>query len=698
MASPAGVTADTPGAPPKAPTKEKGRREAGKTAVRPRIVRSVLLAILGAGSGVSVLLGGYYDVTVWGPIALGVLALALALVVTGAGRPRLLPALAVGSLAFLWLFSWLSSTWAESPDQALNYAGRWAFYAAVLLSLLLLMRRREERWIPLTFATAGVVGVALYIVIRMGFGHAAGMFFGGRLRDPLGYVNGQAGYFLLGFWPCVALAEQARSKVLAAVGAAGALVLASLMMLSQTRGVIPGLAFSGLIVFAFVPGRARRVLVLLGIGLALAAIGSPLLDVYNHGALHTDPAKVASAGKAVLLAAVLLAFIWWFVGLVVGGIAGAAAARERSAMVWGERALAAVAVVIAVVGLIALIGNPFTRISKEYDDFVNLKINTPTDTRFLSGGGYRYDYWRIAWKEFKQEPLRGVGAGSYDVDYFVDRRTNEDIRQPHSLPMQLLAELGIPGLLALLAFVGAVFAGLWRTARRGVVSPGRRVAAVAAGGAFSAWLAHTSVDWLHLLPGGDRHRALRGSRPAGSLVAPRARSGAVDGTDRRGRRGRGRRAGRRRHGRPPRRRRALSAPEPLGAQYGPGARAPARQRRAGAERRFPARAVHEERGLRAPRSVHGRARDPPAGHADRAAQLPALGAPGRSRRPPRGVPDRQDRLRQGGPARSQGRRDSRARQEPAQRASAGAVRVRRLGLPIRPATAGPGPRLRRGRP
>ena len=319
MASPAGVTADTPGAPPKAPTKEKGRREAGKTAVRPRIVRSVLLAILGAGSGVSVLLGGYYDVTVWGPIALGVLALALALVVTGAGRPRLLPALAVGSLAFLWLFSWLSSTWAESPDQALNYAGRWAFYAAVLLSLLLLMRRREERWIPLTFATAGVVGVALYIVIRMGFGHAAGMFFGGRLRDPLGYVNGQAGYFLLGFWPCVALAEQARSKVLAAVGAAGALVLASLMMLSQTRGVIPGLAFSGLIVFAFVPGRARRVLVLLGIGLALAAIGSPLLDVYNHGALHTDPAKVASAGKAVLLAAVLLAFIWWFVGLVVGG-------------------------------------------------------------------------------------------------------------------------------------------------------------------------------------------------------------------------------------------------------------------------------------------------------------------------------------------------------------------------------------------
>jgi len=499
VASPSGVTADTTGAAPKA-TKEK--HPSRQVAVRARTVRAVLLAILGAGSGVSVVLGGFYDVTVWGPIAVGVLALALALVVTGAGRPRLMPALALGSLVFLWLFSWLSSIWAESSDQALNYAGRWAFYAGVLLSLLLLMRRREERWIPLAFATAGVAGVGLYIAIRMGFGQAAGMFFGGRLRNPLGYVNGQAGYFLLGFWPCIALAEQARYKVLAGLGAAGALVLGSLMMLSQTRGVIPGLAFSGLVAFAFVPGRARRVLVLAGIGLALAAIGSPVLDVYNQGALRADPAKVEGAGKAILLAAVLLAFIWWFVGFVASGIATAAGEPQRRALVWAERALAAVAVVVAVIGLIAIVGNPFHRISKEYDDFVNLKVGGgPTNSRFLSGGGYRYDYWRIAWKEFKQEPLRGVGAGSYDVDYFVDRRTNEDIRQPHSLPMQLLAELGIPGLLALLAFVGAVFAGLWRTSRRGVTSLGRRVAAVAAGGAFAAWLAHTSVDWLHLLPG-----------------------------------------------------------------------------------------------------------------------------------------------------------------------------------------------------
>ena len=53
------------------------------------------------------------------------------------------------------------------------------------------------------------------MVLRMLDGDVESLFFGGRLRDPLGYVNGQAGYFLLGFWPCVALAEQERSKVLA---------------------------------------------------------------------------------------------------------------------------------------------------------------------------------------------------------------------------------------------------------------------------------------------------------------------------------------------------------------------------------------------------------------------------------------------------------------------------------------------------
>ena len=163
--------------------------------------------------------------------------------------------------------------------------------------------------------------------------------------------------------------------------------------------------------------------------------------------------------------------------------------------------MAAGAVVVALLAVIVAVGNPVDKLEQQYDDFVNLRVDSSDSTRFLSGGGYRYDYWRVAWLEFKDAPLRGQGAGNYDDLYFLERRTSEDIRQPHSLPLQVLAELGLVGMLFLLLFAGAALAGLWRQSRRARERPERRIVAVAAGGAFVAWLAHTSVDWLHNIPG-----------------------------------------------------------------------------------------------------------------------------------------------------------------------------------------------------
>jgi hypothetical protein len=152
------------------------------------------------------------------------------------------------------------------------------------------------------------------------------------------------------------------------------------------------------------------------------------------------------------------------------------------------------------VGLAAL-NDPAHAVSRQWDAFTKLQVAGTQKTRFLSGGGNRYDYWRIAADEFKDQPLRGVGAGSYQFTYFKDRRTTEDIRQPHSLELQQLAELGLVGGALVALFLGAV---LWGFARR--ASAARRSASeagmvVAAGGMFVVWLVHTSVDWIHLLPG-----------------------------------------------------------------------------------------------------------------------------------------------------------------------------------------------------
>jgi hypothetical protein len=460
------------------------------------------MALLGFGSGISAIADGFYDLTVWGPITVGMAALALAAAAVTSAKPRLIPLLALAGLTGLWLWSWLSASWAESADQALVTSGRWALYAAMLAALLLLARTERQRWLPLIFATIGVVVVAGWVVLQMLDGDVEALFFGGRLRDPLGYVNGQAGYFLLGFWPCVALAEQERSKVLAGLGAGCAVVLGALLVLSQTRGVLPATAASVVVVLALVPGRPRRIVALAVIGLGLVAISAPLLDVYQNlpEGQQADPELVKFAARRILLAAFVVAVAWGIAQAVLGRFR-AGGSPTASWMERGERFLATAVVAIALMVAVVALGDPVDKVRQQYDDFVNLRVQDPGSTRFLSGGGYRYDYWRVAWLEFKDAPLIGQGAGNYDDLYFVERRTTEDIRQPHSLEMQTLAELGLVGMLFVLLFVGAVAAGLWRQSRRALELPERRVVAVAAGGAFVAWTVHTSVDWLHNIPG-----------------------------------------------------------------------------------------------------------------------------------------------------------------------------------------------------
>ena len=161
----------------------------------------------------------------------------------------------------------------------------------------------------------------------------------------------------------------------------------------------------------------------------------------------------------------------------------------------------AAALIGSAVVLVISVGDPVERVRAEYRSFVNLETQADTRTRFTTGAGHRYDYWRVAVEQFADHPLHGIGAGNYDTTYFRERRTAEDIRQPHSIELQTLAETGLVGLLLLVLFVGAVLGGFVRRARAGVHDPVERGLAVGAGGVFLVWLVHTSVDWLHLIPG-----------------------------------------------------------------------------------------------------------------------------------------------------------------------------------------------------
>ena len=115
-----------------------------------------------------------------------------------------------GALARLWLWALISTGWAESADQAMTEANRWLLYAAlfgVLVLLLATTARDGGRW----RRGGGDPGARRLPRVRMLAGSGDELFLGGRLNEPLGYINGQAGYLLLGVWPLIALAERARS-------------------------------------------------------------------------------------------------------------------------------------------------------------------------------------------------------------------------------------------------------------------------------------------------------------------------------------------------------------------------------------------------------------------------------------------------------------------------------------------------------
>jgi tetratricopeptide (TPR) repeat protein len=116
-------------------------------------------------------------------------------------------------------------------------------------------------------------------------------------------------------------------------------------------------------------------------------------------------------------------------------------------------------------------------------------------SRLTQLSGNRYALWRAAVQGFDARPFSGTGAGTFEFCW--DRRgtNSEFVRNAHSLELENLSELGLPGLLLIVGVLAAGVAVL-AAARRGAR---RRTSAGAAAGAlamFTVYIAQASVDWL----------------------------------------------------------------------------------------------------------------------------------------------------------------------------------------------------------
>jgi hypothetical protein len=447
-----------------------------------------------------------YPVTRWGPGGLILLALlGVAIVFIGLDRAKLPIALKIALICFAayTALSFLSILWANVPGDAWEGANRTLLYLIVFALFACWPQRGASAALLLSAWVLAMIVLAAFVALHVDDASATSLqtlvpF--GRLIYPSGYANANAAQWLMAFWPAVLLARsRGLPSALRGVLAGGAVLLAEVALLSQSRGSLFSTPVMLVLVFALLPGRARTFAFLVPVAGGIAAAAPAVIHVgdrLNNG--EASPALVHSAVTAMLVASVCVALA-----------VGLAAAIESRAQLpeQTERRIRSAVGAIAIVALIGLLGvglaavhDPIGRIRHGWDTFTQGYAANGSGDRLTSGlGSNRYDFYRVSLDEFASHPLIGIGVDNFQQQYLAHGRSNETPRYPHSVELRTLSQLGLVGTLLAIAGLGAALLtalrGIWnRSATRSHPLAGAVAAAALSG--FAYWMVHGSVDWF----------------------------------------------------------------------------------------------------------------------------------------------------------------------------------------------------------
>ena len=457
-----------------------------------RTQRSLIVAVAVAAivTAANASQGSYFSQS-WGWVALAFLMPATVLLildrVSVPGRVRTAFVVLVGALA-VWIA--LSTIWSASVGASAREVERMLVYVSVAFAVAFVLRRGDGPAV-IAGATVGIALVAGYgLVTRLfpdRFDASVDRFNATRLAEPLGYWNAFGLLTALGTILAVAFVVHARRRSLAVAGAALVPLFVVALYLSFSRGSWVALFFG---LAATVAVDPRRLTILWSL-LALAPPSVIGVWVASHqDALTTDKvpaADVAHDGHRLAAALAVLivasAALGWVAHFVAARVPVSAPVRRGGALV-----LAGAAVGVVVVTLAAL-GGPSAAIDKVRARFEAAPAIGPSlnDRLFSISGTGRADTIRVAWEAAKDHPLVGTGAGTYEFTWYARRPKAVDVRDAHSLYVETLSELGLVGLVLLLAALAVPLVA-------GII--GRRTRFVApACGAYVAWLAASGLDW-----------------------------------------------------------------------------------------------------------------------------------------------------------------------------------------------------------
>jgi hypothetical protein len=444
--------------------------------------------------------GGYFEVTFLpGTIILLGLVAMLLLFAPAPGTLRGAALVSLTALVVLAAWTLISGIWSPVPAVAFSDSQRALGYVAAFAigawSCLLLGRRTLLALSPLAIAGA-LVGLATLIALWTGTNSKDFFETDATLRYPIGYRNAEAAFFLMATLPAIVLcASRELSWPIRGVLLGSSTLMIELAILAQSRASLFAIVVAIAVLVAAHPDRLR-VLGWLALASIPAVVALPwLLDVFQlnagNSAAEIPPLHRACVAIALTSAASVA------VGCIGSRFGSGFALPERARVGIGRALLTALGLVL-LVGVVALArtdGGPGGFVSRHVDQ---LTAGTPNlasqGSRFgLNVSSDRGEFWRVAVDDFGRNPLDGDGAGGFRASYLQHGEEGVQPEDPHSIEMLMLSELGVPGALLMLTFIGGGVVAVVRSRRLGPEAATLAACALAVG---AYWLAHASVDWL----------------------------------------------------------------------------------------------------------------------------------------------------------------------------------------------------------
>jgi O-Antigen ligase len=453
-------------------------------------------------TGLALRAGGFFPATAGVLCVLLVLLLVLRVTVAQhpfAGWSQAL-AVSAGALALLTAWTLVSGTWSQSPIRAMIEFDRSLAYTLMLCLIGSFAARpgdldRTLRLVAL--AIGGLVAIALVTRLDPARFPTDGGLARARLAFPLTYWNALGVFCAVGLTLALhATASPGQGRVTRILAAGAIPAMAVTLYFTFSRGGI-AVAAVGLITYAVLSHSLRLPIAVLAVALPTvvavrAAYAADGLATSQYASATAEAGHVAAVVGACVVAAMVFRALGLLADARVDRIQISARAR---------RVARGSAVALVVAGL--LVGGAVTDLPQRIDDqrraFLRpgpLAVGPDQRQRLTEfGANGRIESWRVARRAFEREPLTGTGAGTFSLEWERRRDVDMKVVDAHSLYLEILGELGIPGLV-LLAI--GLLVPLAVAARRLAGPEGHAHAAFIAAGLVL--LVHAAVDWDWEMP------------------------------------------------------------------------------------------------------------------------------------------------------------------------------------------------------